>query len=46
MQAAEDQAMCVATWKVNLFRVLDTEGKCSNAEARISRILIFMIHVE
>ena len=44
MQTADDQAICVATRSVNLFRVLDTEEKCSNA--KISKILLFMIHVE
>ena len=38
--------MCVATWSVNLFRILNTEGKCSNAEAQISKIHLSMIHVE
>ena len=46
MQTADNQAICVATWSVNLFRALDTNGKCSNAEAQISKILLSMIHVE
>ena len=46
MQTADNQAICVATWSVNLFRVLDAEEKYSNAEAQISKILLSMIHVK
>ena len=42
----DDQTICVAIWSVDLFLVLDTEGKCSNAEAQLSKILLSMIHVE
>ena len=46
MQTADDRVICVATLSVNLFRVLDTEEKCSNAKAQISKILLSMKHVE